>query len=388
MVTGIAMRAPVLVAGAALLLAVAGDVARPAPAAPTAAAAIEAGASGCGTGRLPLRPGRQALLLRNDGGTATNVTLTDPATGAVYAELESLGPGTDRVLRITLGPGSYAFRCAQDGPGDPVTGPVTRLTGTGSGAPGIVPVAENDLYAPTRSYQAYVSAGLDRLVARTDALRSAVDDGDLGAARAAWTPAHMAYERLGAAYGTFGDFDGRINGRPAGRPAGVRDPGFTGFHRVEYGLWHGESASSLAAVTDRLARDVRALRSDFPDERIDPADLPLRAHEILENTLQFQLTGEADQGSGTTLRTAAANLEGTRELVDVLRPLLRPRYQGLATVDAWTDRMAALLKGRSSVDRLSRADRERLNGAAGELLERLAPIATICAPRRRAQGTR
>ncbi|MEV5708416.1 EfeM/EfeO family lipoprotein [Actinoallomurus sp. NPDC052274] len=383
------MRLPALAAGAtgaALLLAMAGDGTRPAPKAASEAPAIEAGASGCGTGRVPLRSGRQDLPLRNNGNTSTNVTLIDPGNGAVYAELEGVGPGTVRMLRITLGPGSYAFRCAQDGPGDPVTGPVTRITGPGGGTPGIVPVSENDLYAPARAYQAYVSTGLDRLVARTDALRSAVDDGDLDAARTAWTPAHLAYERLGAAYGTFGDFDGRIDGLPAGLPAGVRDPGFTGFHRVEYGLWHGESAASLTRVADRLARDVRALRSAWPDERMEPGDLPLRAHEILENTLQFQLTGEADQGSGTTLRTATANLEGTRELVDLLRPLLRPRYAGLAGVDASMDRMAALLKGRSSVDVLSRADRERLNGAAGELLERLAPIATICAPRRRPQG--
>ncbi|MCO5993436.1 EfeM/EfeO family lipoprotein [Actinoallomurus rhizosphaericola] len=380
------MRLPALAAGAALLLAMAGDGTRPAPKAPSAAPAIEAGASGCGTGRMPLRPGPQVLPLRNDGDTSTSVTLLDPRTGAVYAELEGMGPGTVRSLRITLGPGSYAFRCAQDGPADPVTGPVTRITGAGGGTPGIVPVSENDLYAPTRAYQTYVSTGLDRLVDRTDALRSAVDDGDLGAARAAWTPAHLAYERLGAAYGTFGDFDGRIDGLPAGLAGGVHDAGFTGFHRVEYGLWHGESAASLAGVTDRLARDVRALRSSWADERMEPGDLPLRAHEVLENTLQFQLTGEADQGSGTTLRTAAANLEGTRELVGLLRPLLRPRYAGLAGVDASMDRMDALLKGRSSVGALSRIDRERLNGAAGDLLERLAPIATICAPRRRPQG--
>ncbi|WP_433173678.1 EfeM/EfeO family lipoprotein [Actinoallomurus sp. CA-150999] len=386
MVTKVSMHAPALVAGAALLLVAAGDLARPAAQA-RSTPAIEAGMTGCGTGRPALREGPQALPLRNDDATTAGVTLIDPTTGAVYAEVEGLGPRTTRTLRITLGPGAYAFRCAEDGPAAPVTGPVTRITGSGRGTPGIVPVSDNDLYAPTRSYQAYVTAGLDRLVERTDALRSAVDDGDLDAARAAWTPAHLAYERLGAAYGTFGDFDGQINGRPEGLPGGVHDPGFTGFHRVEYGLWHGESASSLARVTDRLARDVRALRSDFPNQRIDPGDLPLRAHEILENTLQFQLTGEADQGSGTTLRTAEANLEGTRELVNVLRPLLRPRYPGLAEVDAWMDRMAALLKGRSSVDRLSQADRERLNGTASELLERLASVATIGAPRRSSQGS-
>ncbi len=374
------MRQPVSALSAVLLLAAAGDARTARP--PAAPAAIEAGVSGCGTGWTRPHTGRQTLTLRNDGGTVSGVALIAPATGAVYAELETIAPGTTRQMRVTLGPGVYAFRCVQDGPSSPVTGPATRVTGPGAGGPGVVPVAMADLYGPLRTYRAYVIAGLDRLVARTDALRTAVDDGDLPAARAAWTPAHLAYERLGAAYGTFGDLDGRINGLPDGLPGGVHDPAFTGFHRVEYGLWHGAPASSLAGPADRLDRDVRRLRAAFPDKRIEPLDLSLRAHEILENTLQFQLTGEADQGSGTSLRTAAANLEGTRAVLDALRPLLRPRYPGLPGVDVWMDRLAALLKGRSDVRRLSLAERERLDGTAGELLERLAPIATICAPRR------
>jgi iron uptake system component EfeO len=374
------MRAPFLMVGAALLLAAAGD-ARAATATVAGPAAIEAAVGDCGSGWVRPHAGRQALVVRNSGSTAAEVTLIDPASGAEYAEIEGLGPGVVRRLWLSLGGGTYAFRCADDAGGDPVTGPPVRITGP-AGRPAVLPVTQNDLYAPAKSYTAYVSAGLDRLVTRTDTLRTAVDDGDLAAARAAWTPAHLAYERLGAAYGTFGDFDGAINGSPAGLPGGVRDKGFTGFHRVEYGLWHGESASSLAGVTDRLAHDVHGLRTGFPGQRIDPGDLPLRAHEILENTLRFQLTGEADQGSGTTLRTSAANVEGTREVVGVLRPLLRPRYPGLPVVDTWLDRVDALLKGHSSVDRLPTAQRERLNGAVGELLERLAPVATICAPRR------
>ncbi len=377
------MRTPFLIVGAGVLLAVAaaGD-ARPAPAGATAHTGIEAAMSGCGTGWRPARAGRQTLVVRNDGGVSAGVMLIAPATGRVYAEIEGLGPGVERTLRIDLGAGTYAFRCTEDGPSDPATGPYVRITGAGSGATGVVPVTQNDLYGSGKAYDKYVAAGLDRLVDRTDALRKAVDGGDLDAARSAWTPAHVAYERLGAAYGTFGDFDGKINGRTAGLPGGVHDKDFTGFHRLEYGLWHGESASSLAKVADGLADDVRALRKDFPNERMDPADLPLRAHEILENTLQFQLTGAADEGSGTTLRTAAANVEGTRAVLDVLRPVLRPRYPALPQVDLWLDRMDSLLKGRSSVEKLSAADRERLNGTAGQLLELLAPVATIAEPRR------
>jgi iron uptake system component EfeO len=375
------MRAPLVIVGAALLLATAGDALPSTGATPPAA--IRADVTACGTGWDHPHAGTQVLALRNDGATAADVRLIDPRTGAVFAEAEGLGPGVTRRLRLSLGGGSYAFRCGDDGGGDPVTGPVTRISGpAGGGTPGVVPVTGNDLYAPAKAYAAYVAAGLDRLNDKTDALRSAVDDGDLGKARTAWTPAHLAYERLGAAYGTFGDLDGAINGSTAGLPGGVHDPDFTGFHRLEYGLWHGESASSLRKVADRLDHDTHALKTDFPNQRMDPGDLPLRAHEILENTLQFQLTGRADEGSDTTLQTAAANIEGTREVLGVLRPVLKPRVPELPQIDTWLDRMDSLLKGRSSVAKLSAADRERLDGTAGQLLELLSTVATIAEPRR------
>jgi hypothetical protein len=73
--------------------------------------------------------------------------------------------------------------------------------------------------------------------------------------------------------------------------------------------------------------------------QIDLLDVGLRTHEILENALQFQLTGHDDYGSGTTLATTGANVAGTRELLTVLRPLLAPRYTGLPAVYTWLDRL-------------------------------------------------
>jgi high-affinity iron transporter len=132
--------------------------------------------------------------------------------------------------------------------------------------------------------------------------------GVVAAARADWLTAHLEYSSLGAAYGTFEDFDKEINGRADGLPLGVADPGFTGFHRLEYGLWHGQSAQSLTVVADRLVTDVTGLRKAFPTQDFDPTDLPLRTHEILENTLQFELTADTDEGSGSNLATTRANL--------------------------------------------------------------------------------
>jgi iron uptake system component EfeO len=219
-------------------------------------------------------------------------------------------------------------------------------------------------------------------------LAAAVDRGDLAAARAAWLPAHLAYERLGAAYGTFGDADGAINGTDAGLPDGVEDPDFTGFHRLEYGLWHGRSAARLRPVAHGLTKDVGKLRADWKQQRMDPLDLGLRAHEILENTLQFELTGRTDFGSGTNLATARANLDGTRTALKHLRPLLKTRYPGLAGLDRRLDRLQRLLDSHRHGDRwtplksLSRTDRERLDARTGDLVERLADVAALCDVRR------
>ncbi|GAA4581542.1 EfeM/EfeO family lipoprotein [Planotetraspora phitsanulokensis] len=382
-------RASAVIASSLFLVAGCSDsgVKAAAPSTPAAGSPIQISTSHCGQGWTHPAAGLQTLTLTNTGTVAADAYVIDVPGGAVYGELEGLAPGVTRPLAIMLGQGTYAIRC-QPEDGDPLVGPSVRIGGTGTSGPAAVPVTYNDLYGPTKQYQEYVAGGVKTLLAKTRTLTSAVDRGDVKAAKKAWLPAHLAYEKLGAAYDTFGDFGDAIDGLPVGLPKGVHDPDFAGFHRVEYGLWHGESVSSLRKLADRLLKDVKGLKADLPNEDMEPGDLPLRAHEIMENTLQFELTEKADQGSGTSLATASANLEGTREAVDLLRPLLQSRYTGLKQLDAQLDRVQKLLDARKHGDSwtpvasLDTSDRESINGAVGELLERLAPIATICYPRR------
>ncbi|KUM84621.1 MULTISPECIES: EfeM/EfeO family lipoprotein [Streptomyces] len=352
---------------------------------------VQVAAGGCGHGWTHPVAGRQVFDLHNTSGTPAEVRLTDARTGAVYGEVEGLGPGTTRPLQATLGNGTYAFTCLP-ADADAVTGPTVRISGDNSvrSGPAAVPVTQQELIPPTLAYQQWIQTRTVELARRTDVLRAAVDRGDLAAARAAWLPAHLVYERMGAAYGTFGDADAEINGTTAGLADGVRDRDFTGFHRVEYGLWHGESASSLRAPADRLAEAVHALRRSWPDQRMDPADIGLRAHEILENTVQFALTGRTDYGSGTDLATARANLDGTRALLGRLRPLLRTRTAGPAGIYTWMNRAQHTLDafdhdGRwTPLAQLTRAQREKVNADLGELVERLADVAALTDVRRTA----
>ncbi|MGW2904247.1 iron uptake transporter permease EfeU [Streptomyces sp. NPDC001204] len=361
---------PAVVAGLVVALG------RPKPAGAQTVAVSE---TECGKGFTAPEPGRRTFQMQNTGSKTSEVYLIDPATNAVYGEIEGLAPGTTRDLVATVAGGSYAWRCVPTG-GTAVTSKAVRVGG-GAGATAVVPVSEQDLATPLKEYRQYVEQGLGTLVAQTGRLNADIQGGDLDAARTDWLTAHRTYSSLGAAYGTFEDFDKKINGRPDGLPGGVDDKDFTGFHRIEYGLWHGQSADRLKAPAQKLAADAAGLRKAFPTQAFDPGDLPLRAHEILENTLQFELTGQADQGSGTELATADANLAGTRELLTVLRPLLTSRAPHLLpTVDADTARLGKLLDAAhhgnawTPVNRLDAITRARLDGATGQLLEDLAPV--------------
>jgi iron uptake system component EfeO len=347
---------------------------------------VEVSPSGCGRGWDKPVSGLQVFDLHNTSDGPAEVYLEDPRSRALYGEIEGLAPGTTRSLTVRLGTGSYAFTCLPDDAGA-VTGPTVRITG-GTAGPAAAPVTEHDLIPLAIDYQKWVAGGLDELAGLTGRLRSAIDRGDLAGARTAWLPAHLAYERLGAAYDAFGDADGRINGTDAGLPGGVHDPSFTGFHRLEYGLWHGQSADALRGPAATLVKDVGALRADWAQARMDPAQLGLRAHEILENTVQFELTGRTDYGSGSNLATARAGIDGTRAVLSRLRPLLTTRYPDLPALDRELDRAQRTLEGFhhggawTPLNRLDRTGREQVDAVLGDLVERLASVATICDPRR------
>ncbi|WP_037814278.1 EfeM/EfeO family lipoprotein [Amycolatopsis nivea] len=368
--------AAAVLAGTAALAGCSGSPAQPGP--------VEVSRSACGDGWTAPPAGPQTLQVRNNAAVTMEIELVDPATGTVFGELEGVGPGTTRALPVNFGNGAYALRCAPED-GTPFVGPTVQVTG-GADRPGpaVVPVTNADLLGPLKQYHAYVADGLGTLTGQTAALAQAVRAGNRGAAQQAWLTAHLTYERLGAAYDAFGDSDGAINGTTAGLPGGAADPGFTGFHRLENGLWHNEAVPALSPIADQLDQVVQKLRTSFADAQIDQNDLGLRAHEIMENTLQFELTGRTDYGSGSTLATARANLAGTRAVLDVLRPLLTTRFPGLKDLDAWiarTDHDLQAVAGKP-LSALDRKQRQRINADVSELTERLAPVAAIAEPRR------
>ncbi|HTW21038.1 MAG TPA: EfeM/EfeO family lipoprotein [Mycobacteriales bacterium] len=348
----------------------------------TRAVAIDVSPTACAVAWRGAKSGRSEYRVTDVGDSPEEVSIVGPDHLTTYAELEMVAPRTTQTMVAILPPGRYSWGCEADDGAESysdlraVTGPPV------SGATPYIPVDADQLAGAVVRYRASVTAGLRVLVRDTDRLLQVARSGSRPAVERAWLTAHLDYERLGAAYDTFGSLEQRIDGRPNGLTDGVRSPRFAGFLRLEYALWHGQPRSVVVATATALDRSVRTLERRFPRLSTDPNDIALRAHEILENTLQFELTGEADQGSHTTLATGAANVAGTQLTLASLAPLLRKVDPALLRqLTAGLHRLAVTFAGFRvgpgrwlPLDDLGRMRRERLDAQVGGLLEQLSVL--------------
>ena len=321
--------------------------------------------------------GTQTFEVANRSGRAGEVNL-DNAAGAVVAEIETLGPATTAPLSVTLGSGTYTFQCLLSGQASMSSAPV-QVTGAAVAAapPAVTPVTLAELQPAATAYRQYVAPKLVTLTGQVTAIESDLRRGDLARARPDWLAAQLTWEQVGAAYDSFADLGDAIGGLPQGLPDGVRDPSFTGLHRLEYGLWHGQSAATLAPIASRLIRDVAELRRQLPKLTVDPTDLPIRAHEILEDAQRDHLSGMTDLGAGAAYRETYADVQGTRVVLDELAPLVTARSPHLVpTIDSQLDTLqsALLATGFKPAAATPTAAREDVNATLGAVLESLSAV--------------
>ena len=375
--------------GVALVAAVSG-CGSPAPAGSPSPTAISFNDSACGGTWHLAKPGWHTFEITNDADYGAEIDLTDPANGAVYGELQNMGPRTTAPLSLDVGSGKYAFLCSVED-FSPTSGPTVTVGGHKKGTPAVLPITYNQLYPVAKEYAKYTEAGLQVLAGETATLAAEVSGGHLGAAKRGWLTAHLQYETLGAAYDAFGNYDDEIDGRADA--VGTSSPKWTGFYRLEYGLWHGQPASELTPVADTLNTNVHQLLAWWPGQEIPLLDIGLRTHEIMENALEFQLTGHDDYGSGTTLATTLANMQADRYLLSLLHPLLAPRYPQLPGVYTWLNRLQSLVEKERlpngwwvPVSQLPTAAHQDIDAACSQLVQELAPIASIAEPRNTAHA--
>jgi high-affinity iron transporter len=388
----LAARRPWSVAGALVVVpavTAAGAIAALPAASASATTAVSVTGTGCAKEWTSAGAGAQTFTVRNQSGKAGEINL-DNASGGIVAEIETLGPGTTAQMTATLAPGPYTFKCLMSGQA-PMTSATVQVTGTAGQAaeaaqaapPAVKPVTVAELTGPNREYEAYAAADLRTLATAVAAIGTDLRHGNLAAARTDWLAAQLDWERAGASYDSFGDAGVAVDGLPDGLPGGVSDPDFTGLHRLEYGLWHGQSAASLLPVVSTLARDVGTVRQNLGSAGLagDPVNLPIRAHEILEDALRDHLSGLDDQGSGDAYPETYADLQVTRTVLGELAPLITARAPAL--MPALGSRLNAVQQALLATQQHGQwapagsvplTQRQQVNGTIGALLESLSSV--------------
>jgi high-affinity iron transporter len=366
-------------------LAVGITLVRTADPSPSRLATIDARRTACDVHWSGRRSGQHNFEVTNHTRSNVGIELVDLPALNIRADLEMLAPGTPRPLTATVGRGTYKFRCEILN-GATIESPVFRVTGRPLPiAHPFRPATSLALLGAVATLHDSTTAGVAQLATDTDALTAAIDGGALEPARGLWLAAHLDYARLGAAYGTFGDLDAAINGRPDGLPKGVDDPKWAGFLRLERALWTNQPVATVQPIAHALDASVHALAAAVGTQATDPTELTIRVHEILENAVQFELTGQTDEGSHTNLATARANVDGTRTALAAVTPLLQSNDPALlATATADLNRCAAQLDALRQPDgswpplsTLTRVQRELINGTFSQSVEDLSPIPDV-----------
>ncbi|KMO34445.1 ferrous iron transporter [Methylobacterium tarhaniae] len=294
----------------------------------------------------------------------------------IVEERENIIPGFVQSLSATLQPGAYEMTCGLlSNPKGTLT--VTATAATAPGTPD--PMA---LVGPLAAYKLYVMGEAEAFETQTTAFAEAVKAGRIAEAKALYPVARRHYERIEPVASLFNDLDKSMDVRADDFERKEADPGFIGFHRLEKGLWADNSTEGLTPYADRLVADAAELKRRLADLTIPPAKMAGGAAGLIEEVAATKISGEEDRYSRTDLWDFHANVEGSRKIFDLLRPLVASRDPDfVARTEKNFSRVETLLAkyrteggGFAPYDHLSDRDRNALKGPVTVLAEDLSTL--------------
>lgn len=244
------------------------------------------------------------------------------------------------------------------------------------------PVSPTELVGPISDYKIWVQGEVDAFRTATKAFTDAVRAGKLAEAKALYAPARVHYERIEPIAELFSDLDKAIDVRADDFAKKEADPEFSGFHRLEYGLFAKGSTADLASHADKLDADIVELEARIRTLTVPPSKVVGGAAVLIEEVAKTKISGEEDRYSRTDLWDFAANVEGAKKIHDLLRPLTTRTNPKLVTridanfakVDAVLGKYALAGGGYQSYDALSKRDRTRVRGPVTALAEDLSKL--------------
>ncbi|WCB94518.1 hypothetical protein DSM104299_03255 [Baekduia alba] len=365
--------ATVVVTAAALFLAACGSSDDSSSAPGTKQVAVKLTDAGCEPATMKLNAGPTEFKVTN-GGTGRVSEFEVLSGSRILGEKENLVAGLSGSFTVNLKPGEYSMSCP--GGKTAATGALTvggkAVADTGAGDP--------LLKSATASYASYVTNQSKILVQRTQKFVEAVKAGDVEEAKAQFAAARAPYETIEPVAESFGtldpEIDARVNDVAKGTP-------WTGFHKIEQGLWVKSSTKGLTPIADKLLADVKQLQTKTTGLTYQPEELANGANGLLDEVSASKITGEEDRYSHTDLSDFQANVEGSETAFGLLAPALRKSDPELATTiaarfDAVNARLAQLKEGDSypTYEKVTPAERKRLSQLVDALAEPLSKVAS------------
>ncbi|WP_399682527.1 iron uptake system protein EfeO [Xenophilus sp.] len=326
-----AMRAAV--AGSALLVVAglaafwwAAGVARKAP--PKAAdnaVTVTIQGNVCEPNEITVPAGRTTFTIVNNSKRALEWEILDGVM--VVEERENIAPGFSQTMTVKLQPGEFDITCGL------LSNPRGKLRVTPSAA-SEAEAARPSLVAyvgPLAEYRVFLALEAGTLQDAVQALADAIQAGDLKQARALYAPAHQAYKRVEPMAELFADLDQRLNARADYFEKREADPAFTGFHRIEWGLFGAGQGDlkALAPAAGQLVADVGQLRERLRGLDIPPERMASAAAKLLRRVADNLPAGGEDRYGPAEAANLQGTLEGTKKLADLLSPLLAKAAPGL-----------------------------------------------------------
>ncbi|KUO04153.1 iron uptake system protein EfeO [Streptomyces caeruleatus] len=330
----------------------------------------------CEVSKKEFPAGHVELAIENKGSKVTEVYILFP-DDRIVTERENIGPGTKQTVTAEVKAGDYTIACKPGMKGDGIRQTV-KATGKGAAAK-----RDPRLDKAVAAYREYAQAQADETLPKAEAFAKAVKDGDVEAAKKAYAPSRMGWERTEPVAESFGDIDPKVDFREDGLEAGQK---WTGWHRLEKSLWQDKKiGAEEKALADQLVTDLKDWQKRVGKADITPTSMANGAKELLDEVATGKVTGEEERYSHTDLVDFKANVEGAEKAYELLKPVAKENDQALVTeLDKQFGALNTLLdKYRAdkasydftSYDKVGDADRKELSDGVNALAEPLSKLA-------------
>ncbi|MER5751303.1 iron uptake system protein EfeO [Streptomyces sp. NPDC002088] len=336
---------------------------------------VTAADSTCKTSTKSVPAGQVTLKIENKGSKATEVEILFP-DDRIVSEKENIGPGTKYTLTAEVKAGSYEIACR---PGMKGRGVRQKLTVTG----GSVAKRDPKLDKAVADYREYAQEQADATLPLVKTFVAAVKAGDIDAAKKAFAPSRLGWERTEPVAESFGDIDPKVDVREDGLEDGQK---WTGWHRLEKALWQDKKiGAEEKTLADQLVTDLTDWQKRVGKAEITPTSMANGAKELLDEVATGKVTGEEDRYSHTDLSDFKGNVEGAQKAYELLKPVAQKNDAALTTeldkqfaaLDTLLDKYRADKASYDfvSYDKVTEDQRKELSDAVNALAEPLSKLA-------------